>query len=143
MSIDGVGSNTTTQAQDVVKHNEGAEEAQDKEKGGFGSVMSKVADGALAGVSAVAPALPGGELVGQAADGLRELKGSAPDQMPDAQDDQLDQMFEMQEQNQAFNLQYLELQNQMQQHNREFETLSNLMQVRHDTAKSAINNMRV
>lgn len=113
------------------------------DEGGFGSVMSSVADTALAGVSAVAPVVPGGELVGMAADGLRNLKGTAPDPMPGAGGDQMQQMFEMQEQSQAFNLQYLELQNEMQEQNRQFSTMSNLMKTRHDTAKSAINNMHV
>lgn len=54
-----------------------------------------------------------------------------------------ERMWQVQEQNQAFNLQYLELQNALQATNREFSTLSNLMKARHDTAKAAINNMHV
>lgn len=144
MSIDGIGGNSNIQTHSTTTGGGGEPQGVESEdKNRFGSVMSKVADGALAGISSIAPAFPGGEFVSQAADGLRELKGTAPDTMPGAQEEQLDRMFEMQEQSQAFNLQYLELQNQMQAQNREFETLSNLMQVRHDTAKAAINNMRV
>ena len=49
---------------------------------------------------------------------------------------------EMQEMNQSFNLQYLGLQRKMQQENRQFTMLSNIMKVRHDSARSAINNIR-
>lgn len=135
-SIDGVGGSSFSPQQDSMQPDE---ESSDGPR--FGEVMSRVTDGVLSGVSAVAPVVPGGELVGMAADGLKQLKGSAPDAMPNAGDDQIEQMFEMQKQSQAFNLQYLELQQNMQEDNRRFSTLSNLMKVRHDTAKSAINNM--
>ncbi len=46
---------------------------------------------------------------------------------------------EMQE---SFNLQYLQLQQDMQQQNRQFTMISNIMKVKHDTARSAINNIR-
>lgn len=48
----------------------------------------------------------------------------------------------MQEMNQTFNLQYLKLQEDMQAQNRQFTLVSNIMKVKHDTAKSAINNVR-
>ena len=48
----------------------------------------------------------------------------------------------MQEMNQTFNLQYLKLQEDMQGQNRQFTLVSNIMKVKHDTAKSAINNVR-
>lgn len=43
---------------------------------------------------------------------------------------------------QSFNLQYLKLQQSMQRQNRQFTLVSNIMKVKHDTAKSAINNVR-
>ena len=43
---------------------------------------------------------------------------------------------------QSFNLQYLQLQQNMQRQNRQFTLVSNIMKVKHDTAKSAINNVR-
>ncbi len=49
---------------------------------------------------------------------------------------------EMQEMNQSFSLQYLQLQQDMQAENRQFTLVSNIMKVKHDTAKSAINNVR-
>ncbi len=49
---------------------------------------------------------------------------------------------EMQEMNMSFNLQYLQLQQKMQSENRQFTMMSNIMKTKHDTAKSAINNVR-
>jgi hypothetical protein len=40
------------------------------------------------------------------------------------------------------NLQYLTLQNKISQENRQYSMVSNVMKVKHDTAKSAINNIR-
>ena len=105
----------------------------------FGDVLSGAADAALAATSAVAPMLPGGQLVGWAADGLAKLKNGQG--MGQGQTDQLDKMWAMQRESQMHNMQYMELQTQMQADNRNFSTMSNLMKVRHDTAKSAINNM--
>jgi hypothetical protein len=109
----------------------------------FGDFMSGIADGALKGVAAVAPFVPGGELVKMAANGLRGMTDSAPDGLGGAKGEKLDQMWEMQEQNQMFNMQYMHLQQELQSDNRHFSTMTNLLKARHDTAKSAINNMRV
>jgi hypothetical protein len=109
----------------------------------FGDFMSGIADGALAGVAAVAPLVPGGELVKMAANGLRGMSDSAPAGLGGAKGEKLDQMWEMQEQNQMFNMQYMHLQQELQSDNRHFSTMTNLLKARHDTAKSAINNMRV
>lgn len=40
------------------------------------------------------------------------------------------------------NAMYMGIQREMQRESREFTTVSNIMKVRHDTAKSAINNVR-
>ncbi len=106
----------------------------------FGDVLSGVADAALATTSAVAPMLPGGQAIGAAAQGIQALKGSA-DGMVGANGDQIDRMWQMQQENQAYNMEYMQLQQSMQADNRNFSTMSNLLKVRHDTAKSAINNM--
>jgi hypothetical protein len=47
----------------------------------------------------------------------------------------------LQTQAQAFNLQYLQLQEGLQRESREFTAVSNVMKVRHETAKSAIQNI--
>lgn len=110
----------------------------------FGKVMSTVADGALVAVSAVAPFVPGGALVGAAAGGLYKLKNGTPGGLGQGgQQEHLDKMWQMQRENQVFNLQYLALQTDIQNENRRFSTMSNLMKARHDTAKAAINNMHV
>ncbi|MGM0555885.1 MAG: hypothetical protein ACQEVA_05875 [Myxococcota bacterium] len=124
-----------------------ANKADPGERGGeekpFGTFIKNAADGALKGIAAVAPILPGGQVVKMAADGLRGFTDGAPDQLGGANGEQMDKMWEMQEENQMFNLQYLQLQEELQADNRHFSTMSNLMKARHDTAKSAINNMHV
>jgi len=116
------------------------QDATKPKEGGFGKTMAKIADGALAGVSSASSIVPGGGIVGAAADGLRALIGEGGS---NGQQDQMDKMWTMQKESQAFNLQYLELQTTIQDDNRRFSTLSNLMKARHDTAKAAINNMHV
>jgi hypothetical protein len=49
---------------------------------------------------------------------------------------------QMQQMNQSFNQQYLLLQQRMQGENRQYTALSNVLKTKHDTAKSAINNIR-
>lgn len=107
----------------------------------FGKVMSSVADVALNTTAAVAPLVPGGQLVGMAAGGLQRLRGRQPGGMGGAPQEHIDKMWEMQQQNQVFNMQYMQLQQSLQADNRNFSTMSNLIKARHDTAKAAINNM--
>lgn len=130
-------------AQPPVVLNESKTPTSAKSKGtSFGSVLSGVADVALAATSAVAPFIPGGQLVGMAAQGLSSLKGQAPGGLAGGgPQDQVDKMWAMQKENQVFNMQYMQLQTAMQADNRNFSTMSNLMKSRHDTAKAAINNM--
>ena len=139
--IDGTQTGRIGPGPDKSKGNEASKEG----KGKFGQFMGKVADGALDAVSTVAPALPGGKLVKMAADGLQKLRDKTPSGLQSGaggESEKLDEMMEMQEQNQVYNMQYLQLQQKAQADNRRFKTISNLMKVRHDTAKSAINNMR-
>lgn len=113
------------------------------EKGkAFSDVLSGVADVALVATATVAPLVPGGQLIGLAAGGIYGIKqavGRNGGQHPSGSE--IDKMWAMQRENQAHNMQYMQLQQQIQSDNRSFSTLSNLMKVRHDTAKSAINNM--
>ena len=112
----------------------------------FADVLSGVADVALATTATVASVVPGGQLIGLAAGGIYGIKQAAGGNaqagaQPGAGRDDIDKMWEMQKDNQAYNMEYMQLQQQLQSDNRSFSTLSNLMKVRHDTAKSAINNM--
>jgi hypothetical protein len=134
----------------VGRSQSGGSSGERQDGGGFGNFMDKVADGALNTVSTVAPAIPGGKLVKMAADGLKALKDQTPGALAgnsgpggmSGESQNLEDMWEMQRQNQVYNMQYFKLQQAAQQQNRRFKALSNLMKVRHDTAKSAINNMR-
>lgn len=108
----------------------------------FGAVMNGVADGALATMSTIGAVVPGGGLLTMAAEGIKALKDGAA-YGGGGPDDQIDKMWAMQQESQMFNLQYLNLQTAIQDDNRRFSTMSNLMKARHDTAKSAINNMHV
>ena len=49
---------------------------------------------------------------------------------------------DMQQMSSSFNKAYLELQNKISHENRQFTMVSNIMKNKHDTAKTAINNIR-
>ncbi|HEY3450841.1 MAG TPA: hypothetical protein VGK67_31075 [Myxococcales bacterium] len=53
-----------------------------------------------------------------------------------------DSQSQLVEQQKQASLQYLALQNQMQQESREYNAISNILKVRHESAKTAINNVR-
>lgn len=108
-----------------------------KDDGTFKKILTGTAKGALAAASAIGGGVGGGGL-----GAALQLFGGDSAQF-NGGNENIDNMWQMQEQNQAFNMQYLELQTQLQSDNREFSTMSNLMKARHDTAKSAINNMHV
>jgi hypothetical protein len=55
--------------------------------------------------------------------------------------DMLEATRALQAEAQSFNLQYLQLQESMQRESREFTAVSNVMKVRHETAKTAIQNV--
>ena len=73
--------------------------------------------------------------VSRLAEEAEKSKSARPDKLYEA----ARQMAEM---SQSFNIQYLDLQKQMQDENRQFSMISNIMKTKHDTAKSAINNIR-
>jgi hypothetical protein len=70
---------------------------------------------------------------------LAEEAEKAPPARPERLIEAARQMGEM---SQSFNIQYLDLQKQMQDENRRYTLVSNIMKTKHDTAKSAINNVR-
>lgn len=57
-------------------------------------------------------------------------------------DSDYDAMKQLQDESKEMNTFFLQLQQKMQQENRRFTTLSNIMKSKHDTARSAINNIR-
>ena len=99
----------------------------------------RLLEGALSTVSTAASMAPGGSVISSIAKGVQTVLGSGGS----SENDQMTKMHEMQKENQEFNLEYFELQQSMQSDNRRFTTVSNLMKARHDTAKTAINNMHV
>ena len=103
---------------------------------GAGGIGSPVAGGAVTGGAASA----GGStpVVG----GPNTLAQGAASGGSSSTDNLMAATRQMQEMNQSFNLQYLNLQQNMQQENRQFTMMSNIMKTKHDTAKSAINNIR-
>jgi hypothetical protein len=104
-------------------------------------------DVALRGVEVGATFL-GGPLRSAAVHGVRSgaLAGGgakgATDETTATEQSTMDQMRSMQDDAQSFNLQYLNLQEEVQQENRRFTTVSNLLKAKHETAKSAIGNIR-
>jgi hypothetical protein len=122
--------------------------------GRFGTALRAAAAGLARGVAATvelaAPYLPGGTVlsgaVRSAAAGaglpgaLRPDLGAAQGGASD-EGELLEATRAMQQEARTFNLQYLQLQEGMQRESREFTALTNVLKVKHDSAKSAINNI--
>ncbi len=122
------------------------------EPGRFGTALRTAAASAARGVAAsvelAAPFVPGGTVVSGA---LRSAAGTLassggtgatrPAETAAGEGDIVAATRALQQQSQSFNLQYLQLQESMQRESREFAALSNVMKVKHDSAKSAINNI--
>jgi hypothetical protein len=134
------------------------------EPGRFGAALRAAASGVARGVASTvelaAPYVPGGTVLAAAVrSGVGPSRGrpggalgpdpgtSATRGAPGAvaggggEGDILEATRALQQEAQTFNLQYLQLQEAMQRESREFTALSNVMKVKHDTAKSAINNV--
>lgn len=122
--------------------------------GRFAAALRGAAEGVAshlaAGVELAAPYVPGGMLLSAAVRGAAGASrggaaaGSAGvDGPPGAggEGDIVQATRALQQEARTFNLQYLQLQEGMQRESREFTALSNVMRVKHDSAKSAINNI--
>lgn len=110
----------------------------------FGSVFRAGANTVLRGVETAAGIL-GGPLMSGAVRGARSglgQGGGAGYGGGGGEDSTFDQVRALQEQAQAFNLQYLAIQEQVQQENRRFTTLSNVAKAFHDTNKAVLQNIR-
>jgi hypothetical protein len=117
----------------------------------FGATLRNAAAGAARGIAAsvelAAPYVPGGTVLSAAVRGaagtLATADGGAVRSPASGagEGDLLEATRALQQQSQSFNLQYLQLQEGMQRESREFTALSNVMKVKHDSAKSAINNI--
>jgi hypothetical protein len=119
-----------------------------------------LASGIAAGVELAAPYVPGGMVLSAAVRGAANASRGTPGSAgsagspgaagstvggaasgPDGDGDIVQATRALQQEARTFNLQYLQLQEGMQRESREFSALSNVMRVKHDTAKSAINNI--
>jgi hypothetical protein len=97
-----------------------------------------VAGGVSSTLGLAAPFVPGGPVLAAAVKGAisppAPVAGAGPGDVVEA-------TRALQVEAQSFNLQYLQLQETLQRESREFTAVSNVMKVRHDTAKSAIQNI--
>ena len=127
----------------------------------FSQVLTGGANVLLAGASVVTgvvggPALAavvreaGSQLIGAAAGGGVGAGGAmggptggaaAAASGAGGQGSEISQMYAMQRESQAFNLQLLNLQQDVQDENRRFTTVSNCMKAAHDTASAAVKNL--
>ncbi len=125
------------------------------------AAAGSVATGIAAGVQLAAPYVPGGTVLSAAvrgaaqgsavrgasasaalaAGGSAKSSAAAAAAGADGGGDVIEATRALQQEAQTFNLQYLQLQESMQRESREFTALSNVMKVKHDSAKSAINNI--
>lgn len=119
----------------------------------FSEVLRTGADVLLAGAGA-ASSLVGGPLLSAAIGAARAslartaASGGAGSAISAAGtsgsgSSEIDAMRRLQQEGQQFNMQYLMLQQEAQQSNRRFSVVSNILKARHDTARAAINNLRV
>jgi hypothetical protein len=135
------------------------------EPGRFGVALrtaaASVAQGVAASVDLAAPFVPGGTVLsgavrsaaaslaprvrnavaGASGTAVQGASGAAGGGGAVGEGDVLEATRALQQESQTFNLQYLQLQENMQRESREFTALSNVMKVKHDSAKSAINNI--
>jgi hypothetical protein len=136
------------------------------EPGRFGAALhnaaAQVASGIASSVALAAPYVPGGAVLAGAVRasapaparigtgaglGLTgggsagSTAGSAPGAGAAGGGDVVEATRALQQEAQTFNLQYLQLQESMQRESREFTAVTNVMKVKHDSAKSAINNI--
>jgi hypothetical protein len=102
-----------------------------------------VMDGIASGVGLASPFVPGGLVLSAAVRGASRAVSAATAPTPGrtAEGDLLEATRALHQEAQSFNLQYLQLQEGMQRESREFTALTNVMKVKHDSARSAINNI--
>ena len=110
------------------------------ERASFREVAGEGARALLAGVADVASAWPGGSVVGAALRrGAAAIPGEGPRLDAAGAEDPLAGWTGGAGDTQ---MQYLQLQQRMQDENLRFTTLSNVLKARHETAKTAIGNIR-
>lgn len=123
------------------------------EPGRFGAALrnaaTQVAGTLSSSVALAAPFVPGGTVLAAAVRGalapapgaLRRHPAAPGTAAPAGEGDLLEATRALQQEARDSNLQYLQLQESMQRESRQFSALTNVMKVKHDSAKSAINNI--
>ncbi len=116
------------------------------------AAIAGAADGLAAASGLLAPLAPAGMVLAGAVRGVAHaaagavrappLGTSTLASAPAGAGDAFDAARVLQAEGQSFNLKYLELQERMQRETREFTAVSNVMKVRHDAARSAIQNVQ-
>lgn len=103
----------------------------------FRAMLHDGASVLLDGVESATSILPGGAVVSAAVQGARETVAGSSGSSSSASS--IESALDAQSDTQ---MQYIELQQRMQEENRRFTTLSNVLKARHETAKTAIGNIR-
>jgi hypothetical protein len=100
-----------------------------------------LASGIATSVELAAPFVPAGTVVSAAVRSAVAGATAGAAGATGGETDLLAATRSLQQQSQSANLEYLQLQENMQRENREFTTLSNVLRMKHDSAKSAIQNI--
>jgi hypothetical protein len=104
----------------------------------FRSHLARAFSAASQVASGVAPAAPGAGVVAAGFSGLSRLLDAEASGAAKGQDD----LENMLEESRSFNARYIALQSQMQMESQAFTAVSNIMRVRHESAQTALNNIR-
>jgi hypothetical protein len=107
----------------------------------FREVLRDSADALLVGVESATRVLPGGALVSAAVRTARE-SASAAEGTEGGGRTAVSSFEEALARQAESQMHYIELQQRIQDENRRFTTLSNVLKARHETAKTAIGNIR-
>jgi hypothetical protein len=111
----------------------------------FAEVLQDGARALISGVSGAVGALPGGPLLSAAVRGAGGAASATAAEGPggtSGPETGSSEMERVMQESQSFNLYYLQIQEGMSRENRRYSALSNVMKARHETAKSAIGNIR-
>ena len=128
----------------------------------FGDVLKEGAKVLLGAAGGVASVLPGGGILSAAVRGAGEAIGSSASALPPGSDpkapggalatatgapigpggSEIDDLWAIQEAGMRTSMEVLKIQEAVSRESRVFTTLSNVMKARHDTASSAIGNIR-
>lgn len=117
----------------------------------FGEILRAGGEALLASAQEALRIIPGGEVlcaaVREGSNAARRsgssprTAGAASPESPAAEGEADNDIWELTQQSQEFNLMYLQLQEELSRENRRFAALSNVLKTRHETARSVISNI--